>query len=86
MLIPLNCKITKIIIRILDITNSSSYPNVFVMSNNSIGFGKSNTQNQSYDMNVILIEGNTFHVRVLNDKAKLADIDKCLVSVLLETF
>ena len=56
------------------------------MSNNSIGFGKSNTQNQSYDMNVILIEGNTFHVRVLNDKAKLADIDKCLVSVLLETF
>lgn len=85
-IVPMNCKITKVIIKILDKINSSSYTMIFVMSGNSIGRGSTNKQIQDYNMNVVLIQNDVFHVRILDSKAQVPNIDKCLVTVLLETF
>ena len=80
-MLPINCKVVKCCTEIVD--DLQTYPPIFVIINNSIGRG-TNSKNQSYNMDVILLEGNLFHVRVYNNKAKVPPINECLVSLLLE--
>ena len=80
--VPANCKIVKCCIHILD--TLQTYPPIYVTINNSIGRGTGG-QSQTSKMNVVLLECNVFRVRVLSDQAKVPSINKCLVSLLLET-
>ena len=83
LLFPINCKVIKCCIKIID--NLETYPPIFILVNNSLGEGTS-SEYQSYDMDVILLEGNLFHVKVYNNQHQVPPVTKCLVSVLLETF
>ena len=67
------------------IDNLQTYPPIFILVNNAIGRGTSNKY-QSYDMNIILMEGNLFHVKVYDNKQRVPPVNEALVSVLLETY
>ena len=81
-LVPVYCKVVKCCIQIID--NLQTYPPIFILINNSLGRGTS-SKYQSYNMNVILLEGNIFHVKVYDNQQRVPSINECLVTLLLET-
>nr|DAC81279.1 TPA_asm: CC1 [Corynactis coral adintovirus] len=81
-LVPLHCRILKVGLSIID--DLQTYPPIFIIANNSVGRGVS-AKYQKYDLNVILVEGNVFHVTIYDSKQRAPPINSCLVTVLLET-
>ena len=79
----MNCKVIKCCISIAD--NLQTYPPIFILVNNGMGKGTSNKY-QSYHMNVTLMEGNIFQVKVYDNKQRVPPVNEALVSLLLETF
>ena len=80
-LVPINCKVVKCCIHIID--NLQTYPQIFILVNNVIGRGTS-SKYQSYILNVVSLEGNTFHVKVYDNQQRVPSINECLVTLLLE--